>query len=158
MSLDITSANATIALSCSLFSTNLQQFSADTSYEGDEEQMAETRMGVDGKMVAGQTPSIKTVTVHLEASSPSMQYLVLLKQSMETNRKIYPCNMVISIPSLGKKITYSNGVLQSAKDTPDGKKVLDPTSWTFHFESKSVEGGGGTPTSSTALNALTSLL
>jgi hypothetical protein len=48
--------------------------------------------------------------------------------------------MVIAIPSIGKRITYSNGVLQSAKDLPDGKKVLDPTSWTFHFESKSTEG------------------
>lgn len=144
MSLDITSANATVALSCSLFSTNLQQFSADTSYEGDEEQMAETRIGIDGKMVAGQVPSLKTVTIHLEASSPSLEYMVLLKQSMETNRKIYPCNMVISILSIGKKITYSNGVLQSAKDTPDGKKVLDPTSWTFHFESKSIETSGNT--------------
>jgi hypothetical protein len=58
---------------------------------------------------------------------------------MEKNRKIYECQLVISQPSIGKRITYSKGVLQSAKDLADGKKVLDPTSWTFHFESKSVE-------------------
>jgi hypothetical protein len=34
----------------------------------------------------------------------------------------------------------ANGVLKSAKDLPDGKKVLDPTTWAFDFESKSVEG------------------
>lgn len=140
MSMDITSANAIVSLQCSLFSTNLEQFSADTSYEGEDDQVAETRMGVDGHMVAGQTPNIKAVTVHLEASSPSLQFLTLLKQAMETNRTIYECNMVIRIPSIGKTITYSKGVLQSAKDLPDGKKVLDPTSWTFHFERKSVEG------------------
>jgi hypothetical protein len=91
-------------------------------------------------MVAGQTPNIKTVTIHLEASSPSVQYLTLLKQAQETNRTIYPVSMIISIPSIGKRISYSNGVLQSAKDLPDGKKILDPTSWTFHFQDKSVEG------------------
>ena len=96
-------------------------------------------MGVDGKMVAGMTPSIKAITIHLEASSPSVGNLTLLKQAMTTNRKIYECSLVILLPSIGKRITYSKGVLQSAKDLPDAKKVLDPTDWTFHFEQKSVE-------------------
>ena len=140
MSMDITSANAIVSLQCSLFSTTLQQFATDTSFEGDDDQVAETRIGIDGMMVAGQGPTIKTVTIYLEASSPSIQFLQLLKQAMERNRTIYECNMVISIPSIGKRITYSHGVLQSAKDLPDGKNVLDPTSWTFHFQTKSVEG------------------
>lgn len=139
MSMDITSANATVILSCDLFTEYLQQFSTDTAYEGEDDQVAETRMGVDGKLVAGMTPSIKAVTIHLEASSPSVENLTLLKQAMTTNRKIYECSLVIMLPSIGKRITYSNGVLQSAKDLPDGKKILDPTNWTFHFESKSVE-------------------
>ena len=141
MSMDITSANSVVTLNCQKLgiSAQLQQFAADTGYEGEDDQVAETRMGMDGKMVAGQTPNIKAVTVHLEASSPSYEYLTLLKQSMEKNRKIYECQMVISIPSIGRRITYSNGVLVSAKDLPDGKKVLDPTTWTFNFESKSVE-------------------
>lgn len=139
MSMDITSANATVVLSCDLFNETLQQFSTDTSFEGEDDQVAETRMGVDGKLVAGMTPSVKAVTIHLEASSPSYERLTLLKQSMANNRKIYECSLVISIPSIGRRITYSKGVLQSAKDLPDGKKVLDPTTWTFHFESKNVE-------------------
>jgi hypothetical protein len=127
-------------LQCSLFSVELQQFSADTAYEGEDDQVAETRIGVDGKMVAGQVPNIKVVNIHLEASSPSLQYLQLLKRAMEVNRTVYPVNMVISQPSIGKRITYSTGVLQSAKDLADGKRVLEPTSWTFHFQDKSVEG------------------
>lgn len=139
MSLDITSANSVAVLSCDLFTEQLQQFATDTSFEGEEDSIAETRMGIDGKMVAGFTPSIKPVTIHLEASSPSYERLTLLKQSMERNRKIYQCSLVITVPSLGKRYTYSKGVLQGAKDLPDGKKVLDPTTWTFHFEQKSVE-------------------
>ena len=140
MSMDITSANAVVSLQCSLFSTTLQQFAADTSFEGEDDQVAETRIGIDGQMVAGQVPTIKAVTIHLEASSPSVQFLTLLKQAMETNHTVYEVNMVISLPSIGKRITYSHGVLQSAKDLPDGKKILDPTTWTFHFQNKSVEG------------------
>lgn len=140
MSMDITSANSVVTLQCSLFSVRLQQFSADTAYEGEDDQVAETRIGVDGKMVAGQVPNIKVVNLHLEASSPSLQYLQLLKRAMEVNRTVYPVNMVISQPSIGKRITYSTGVLQSAKDLADGKKVLEPTQWTFHFQDKSVEG------------------
>jgi len=140
MSMDITSANAVVSLQCSLFSTTLQQFAADTSFEGEDDQVAETRIGIDGQMVAGQVPTIKAVTIHLEASSPSLQFLTLLKQAMETNHTVYEVNMVISLPSIGKRITYSHGVLQSAKDLPDGKKILDPTTWTFHFQNKSVEG------------------
>ena len=140
MSMDVTSANSVVTLQCSLFSVRLQQFSADTAYEGEDDQVAETRIGVDGKMVAGQVPNIKVVNLHLEASSPSLQYLQLLKRAMEVNRTVYPVNMVISQPSIGKRITYSTGVLQSAKDLADGKKVLEPTQWTFHFQDKSVEG------------------
>jgi hypothetical protein len=91
-------------------------------------------------MVAGQVPNIKVVNIHLEASSPSLQYLQLLKRAMEVNRTVYPVNMVISQPSVGKRTTYSTGVLQSAKDLADGKRVLEPTQWTFHFQDKSVEG------------------
>jgi hypothetical protein len=126
-------------MSCSLFSAQLQQFAADTGYESEDDQVAETRMGIDGQMVAGQTPNIKVVNVHLEASSPSVVYLNLLKRAMEKNRTVYPVSMVISQPAIGRRTTYSNGVLQSAKDLADGKKILDPTTWTFHFQDKAVE-------------------
>ena len=141
MSMDITSANSVVTLNCQKLgiSAQLQQFAADTGYEGEDDQVAETRMGMDGKMVAGQTPNIKVVTLHLEARSPSVQYLRLIKRAMEKNRTIYPCTMVISQPSIGQRTTYSTGVLQSAKDLADGKKVLDPTNWTFHFQDKAVE-------------------
>ena len=139
--IDITSANATVALSAeSLFSVNLEQFGADSSFASEAQQMAETRIGVDGHMVAGYTPAIKTITITLEPSSPSLTFLQLLKQAQETNMKPYECQMVISVPSIGKRFSYSKGVLQSCKDLPDGNTVLAPTTWTFHFEGLSVEG------------------
>ena len=139
--LDITSANATVALSVGgLFSVNLENFSADSSFTSDTVQAAETRMGVDGHMAAGFTPAIKTITINLEAGSPSTEYMQLLRQVQEVNMKPYKVNMVISIPSIGKRYTFSDGVLQSYKDLPDGQNVLSPTQWVFHFEGMSAEG------------------
>ena len=139
--LDITSANATVALSVGgLFSVNLENFSADSSFTSDTVQAAETRMGVDGHMAAGFTPAIKTITINLEAGSPSTEYMQLLRQVQEVNMKPYKVNMVISIPSIGKRYTFSEGVLQSYKDLPDGQNVLSPTQWVFHFEDMSSEG------------------
>ena len=139
--LDITSANATVALSVGgLFSVNLENFSADSSFTSDTVQAAETRMGVDGHMAAGFTPAIKTITINLEAGSPSTEYMQLLRQVQEVNMKPYKVNMVISIPSIGKRYTFSEGVLQSYKDLPDGQNVLSPTQWVFHFEGMSAEG------------------
>ena len=139
--LDITSANATVAVSVeSLFSVTLENFSADSSFTSDTIQAAETRMGVDGHLAAGFTPAIKTVTINLEAGSPSATFLQLLVQAQETNLKPYKVQMVISVPSIGKRYSFSNGVLQSYKDLPDGQNVLSPTQWVFHFEGLSVEG------------------
>ena len=139
--LDITSANATVALSVGgLFSVNLENFSADSSFTSDTVQAAETRMGVDGHMASGFTPAIKTITINLEAGSPSTEYMQLLRQVQEVNMKPYKVQMVISIPSIGKRYTFSEGVLQSYKDLPDGQNVLSPTQWVFHFEGMSAEG------------------
>ena len=139
--LDITSANATVALSVGgLFSVTLENFSADSSFTSDTVQAAETRMGVDGHMAAGFTPAIKTITINLEAGSPSTEYMQLLRQVQEVNMKPYKVQMVISIPSIGKRYTFSEGVLQSYKDLPDGQNVLSPTQWVFHFEGMSAEG------------------
>ena len=139
--LDITSANAVVAISVeSLFSVNLENFSADSSFTTDTVQAAETRMGVDGHMAAGFTPAIKTVTINLEAGSPSHTFLQLLRQAQEVNLKPYKVQMVVSIPAIGKRYTLSNGVLQSYKDMSDGQTVLSPTQWVFHFESMSAEG------------------
>jgi hypothetical protein len=139
--LDITSANATVAVSVGgLFSVNLENFSADSSFTSDTVQAAETRMGVDGHMAAGFTPAIKTITINLEAGSPSTEYMQLLRQVQEVNMKPYKVQMVISIPSIGKRYTFSEGVLQSYKDLPDGQNVLSPTQWVFHYEGMSAEG------------------
>lgn len=138
---DITSANATLVLVVDgLFPAGiqLQQFATDQSYSMDEVQIAEDRMGVDGHMVAGYIPSIKSVTIMLEASSPSYESLAQLYRASEAKRGILQCELVANVPSIGKTFTWTSGIIKSGTPVPAGKKVLDPTTWKFDFAYLSV--------------------
>ena len=72
--LDITSANAELILKVAeIYPAGivLQMFGTDQAFNMEAVDITETRMGVDGRMVAGVTPVIYPVTITLEASSPS---------------------------------------------------------------------------------------
>lgn len=133
---NITSANATLVLVADTVipaGVPLSQFSTDQSYSMDAVTSVEDRMGVDGHLAAGWIPSIKVVTVNLEASSPSVTFLNLLYSTMEKNRTFYKITLIATVPSIRKVYTWTNGVLKSGTPVASGKKVLDPTSWQFDF-------------------------
>jgi hypothetical protein len=134
--LDITSANATVAMSVAegLFSINLENFSADSSFTSDTVQAAETRMGVDGHMAAGYVPNIKTMTIQLEASSPSRRYMQTIQKAMIANQRLYKVSLTAIIPSIGEQVIWSEGVMQNGTVTSTAARVMEPTAWTFHFE------------------------
>lgn len=139
---DITSANSTaIMVVEELFPSGfaVEMFAADTAISQGDDTVAETRMGVDGKMVAGFVPSIKSITVTLEAPSPTISYMETLYQASQSNRRTYKVHLTITIPSIGKTYKYTNGVLKTAKPLPDLKKVLEPQNFAFDFEYLAVE-------------------
>ena len=81
---DVTSANAQLVLTVDeLYPSGiqLQQFSADGIFSSDSIEMAETRRSVDGYMVAGVIKNISSVTLTLEASSPSASALEYVRDS-----------------------------------------------------------------------------
>lgn len=137
MNRNITSADAIAVMTVdSLYPQGfrLEQFSTDAAISQGDDTVSETRMGVDGHMVAGYTPSIKTITITLEPSSPSIPYLDNLYKSMQKNKKTYLCSLIVTVPSLSKVIQYSYGVLKTAKILPDLQKTLAPIAYTFDFE------------------------
>lgn len=137
-SFDITSANAVVILTVDDIYPNgiqLQNFATDSSFAVDDSTLAEARMGVDGHLSAGYTPAPRTVTISLEAGSPSVEQLNNLAENMQLNMAVRKCQLQITIPSRGKEYTLKNGVMLTAHTIPDGKKVLDPTNWQFIFES-----------------------
>lgn len=133
---NITSANAVAVLVVeSLYPVGiiLENFTTDQAVDGDEHEYAQTRMGVDGGLAAGFVPNPWNVTISLEASSPSLKVMQDLAQAMQTNRRTYEVQLIITIPSLEQVHTYRKGVLVSGKDMPGLKRTLDPTSWRFTF-------------------------
>lgn len=134
---DITSTNATgVLVVDQLFPAGieLEMFGTDQSVVQDSVQVAETRMSVDGKMVAGYLPAIFPVTITLEAPSRTAKSFGTLYSAMATNKTIYECSLTFTVPSVGKIYTWSKGVLHDGVPFPSNKKVLDPTTWVFHFE------------------------
>ena len=133
---NITSANAVAVLVVEdLYPVGiiLENFTTDQAEDGDEHEYAQTRMGVDGGLAAGFVPNPWNVTVSLEACSPSLKVMQDLAQAMQTNRRTYEVQLIITILSLEQVHTYRKGVLVSGKDMPGLKRTLDPTSWRFTF-------------------------
>lgn len=136
MNQDITSANATAILTVDgLYPAGfpLLMFGADAALNQDTVQVTDTRMGVDGFMVAGYTPSIKVVTITLEAASPSRTYLMNYWRAMETARKPFKCTLVCTLPAIFAVYTWTDGVLREGSSFPSMAQLLEPTTWTFHF-------------------------
>lgn len=139
LNMEITSANATAILIVEdLYPAGivLQGFTSDQSVSTDDRTVAEARMGVDGHLAAGYTPTPVTVTIGLEANSPSRAQLANVLEAMQLNMRTYTCALQFTIPSIKKEFYYTNGVMLAGHPAPDGRKVLDPTQWRFVFESQ----------------------
>lgn len=148
---NITSANATAILTVdNAFPAGIifEYFSSDQSFSGDEVEIAETKMGVDGKLHAGWIPAERNVTFTFSPDSPTIIFLEELIAVQNVAKNVFFCDLPITVPSVGKLYHYTNGVLKKTKMLPDGKKTLDPVSYTFTFEDMKV-----TPISTAALGA-----
>lgn len=111
----------------------LEKFSTDQSLTTDEVVIAEARMGVDGQIAVGYTPNLKNVTIMFEADSPSWR---LINQSINIAKQAktpVQCELVITIPALGKIYNCNKGAILSFTDV-NLKKMLDPVTLKMAFE------------------------
>lgn len=137
MAKNVTALNANVVMVVDeLFpqGVRLEQFSTDAAVSQGDDTYAETRMGVDGQMVTGVIDQIKTVTITLEPSSPSIQYFKTLAKAIRTNKKHYPITLLVNLPATGETFTYSNGALKTGKLLPDVNQTLQPIAYTIDFE------------------------
>ena len=91
-------------------------------------------VGVDGGLAAGYVPNPFSLTITLEASSPSLTVMQSLLMAMKTNRTTYKCSVTLTIPSIKQVHFWRNGVLTNGNPVTAPKKTLDPTSWKFVFQ------------------------
>lgn len=138
----ITSANSIFYLSITgLFTTpqRIQGFGTDAAFDVDAISSAEVMMGVDARMSAGWVPSIKTMTITLQADSKSIDVFNRWWEFSELNRELYYATGQIALPSVSKRLTLNKGVLSNYKPIPTVGRTLQPS--TFQISWESITGG-----------------
>lgn len=134
---DVTAANAEVVLTVDELmpaGISLEMFTVDSVLSSDAIDFTETRKGVDGKMVAGVIKNVYPVTINLEASSPSVRVMELLRDAMNANNRPYLCQLTVYLPAINKLVTFKNGVLKNGPVIQSVGKTLQPTAWRFEFE------------------------
>ena len=134
----ITSADAIILLSApGVFPIpqQLEQFGVDSAVLSDSMKLAETRLGVDGKLTAGKIPAIIPITVNLMADSPSLDIFNLLLDT-QGKQGIIKVDLVITLISTGRIYRLNEGFFTEGKIMPDLKKILEEQSFKLEFPSK----------------------
>lgn len=135
--MDITSANATLVLSCADFalaSVSVEGFAVDDAWSFEETEHVVTQKGVDGKMSAGWVPVLNNMRINFSPDSPFNVQMMALLQAQKTARKPFIISGVLSVPALNKVFTLSKGVCTRAKTVPDGARVLGPQAYTITFD------------------------
>lgn len=137
MAKTVTAANSSLALQIpGVFPAPIviQGFGVDEAFVTAAYDTAETFMGVDGKMAAGYIPAVKEVTITLMANSDSVAVFDEWQGAQESAKEAFPCNAVMTLPSIAKLYTCTNGVLKNTTKMPGVKKTLQQISYVIAFE------------------------
>lgn len=138
MAQDITSANASLILTCpGVFSAPqvIQGFATDDIYSVDPLEIAETMMGVDGGLSGGMVYNPVVVGYSLMAGSPSIPVFDQIYTQSRANEAVYFMQGTIKLTSINMKFNLINGLLVTYPPVPDGKKLLQPRKFTVRWES-----------------------
>lgn len=133
----ITSANSGFILTAtSVFPAPqvLEGYAADDAFMANAVDLAEIVMGVDGKMSAGYTPNPTEFTIALMPDSKSIAVFDAIIAATKATRDVIFLDGVITLPSVGKSYTLSNGVIRNANLLADAKKTMQAQKYILTFE------------------------
>lgn len=134
----ITSANSVLTfVVAGLFNTPIQMqgYATDKAFATEAIDLAETIMGVDGKMSAGYVPNVTPQTITLQADSNSKDFFATLIAATKTAREVFWLSGTLVLPGTGEAFTMTRGVLSNIKQIPDGQKTLQPQDYIITWES-----------------------
>lgn len=112
----------------------LQGFAADDAFTAEAFDVAETRMGVDGNLSAGYTPSVKRWTVTLQPDSPCVPIFDEWYLNQAALKQLFVGGITIDYPALSKTYDMSVCWLKNYKPMGDAKKVIDPQTFTIEYQ------------------------
>jgi hypothetical protein len=104
----------------------LQQFGPDDVFTIEPISQVEVVMGVDGTLSGGWTPAPKKQTITLAANSPSTLIFDAWHAGQSAAREVYTAQGFITIPSISRIYTCTNGFLTTVSPAPDARKILQP--------------------------------
>lgn len=133
----ITSANSVVTLTVpGVYDqpVQLQGYSVDKAWSTDMLDLAETQIGVDGRMTAGYIFKTVKQTFSIQADSPSIQVFETIWAAMAQVRDIYWISGTIDLPSTGQSYTMIRGVLTVIKTIADAAKVLQAKEYTIEWQ------------------------
>ena len=131
MSRNITTANSEVSFSTVLGLEQGEGYSADNIFTSEQGDRVETRIGVDGKVSAGYTPTIRSITFNFEASSRNATYFRNLGALMDSSLTPMPIVVTISNPAQAIRRVIT-GTIKNIKDLPDYGKVVE--AWTAQID------------------------
>lgn len=133
----LTSANSVLMLGVEgLFNVpvQIQGYAADDAFTIGDVDMAETVMGVDGKLSAGWIPAIKTLDIMLQADSASNDFFDALIAAESVAREKYVLNGSILVPGISRIFVLTRGFMKTGSVMPASKKILQPRKFTIDFQ------------------------
>jgi H+/Cl- antiporter ClcA len=125
---DITSANSSFVLTVAqVFAVPqiLQGYGADDAFTQEKYQLAETRMGVDGILSGGYTPTPKRLTVNLQPDSVALATFLRWAQSVVAAKTSFTGKATILYPSVSLGFTLGTIFFEQTQGMPSAKKILD---------------------------------
>jgi len=133
----ITSANSVVTLTVpGVYNqpVQLQGYSADKAWSTDMLDLAETQIGVDGRMTAGYIFKTVKQTFSLQADSPSIQIFQSIWSAMASIRDLYWISGTIDLPATGQSYVMTRGILTSVKAITDAAKVLQAMEFVIEWQ------------------------
>ncbi len=134
----ISSANSIIMLAiASLYTVpqQLQGFAADDIFDAEAVDEVEVLMGVDGTLSAGYVPQPVKWSVTFQADSASIDLFEAWYASQKAAGDVYFATGIVTLPSVGRLYTCTNGVLTSYSPMSSAKKLLQPRKFGITWES-----------------------
>lgn len=139
--MDITSANAVLTISPRLAGLigsggifTVEGFASDSAFMAEAVDVAEARMGVDGKASFGYTPYLVKQNITLQADSPSIALFEAILGAQNTLRQPMILDAVLALPAISKAYSFTKGAMTRATPFPPGKKVLEPQDYELTWE------------------------
>jgi hypothetical protein len=112
----------------------VEGFASDSAFMAEDVDVAEARMGVDGKLSVGYTPYITKQTITLQPDSPSITLFEAIVGAQNTLRQPIILDAILSLPSVSRNYVFTKGAMTRLTPFPPGKKVLEPVNYEVSWE------------------------